>query len=400
MTEERGTGAGWLRSATGGLVLARFFSGRRSLMVSGVVLLILAVIALLAPLLGRYNPNATVGPSLDGVSSAHFLGTDEFGRDIFSRILFGMRISIVIASPPRSSQASSGPRAGLYGGYFGGTRDSVIMRVADFLLGFPALVAAMIVVAIFGASKISPTAAAILITMPLFARVVRGAVLSERNKEYVLASRALGAGTMRLLARTLLPTVMPLILVQAAVAAALAVQLEAGLSFLGMGVPQARGLARIDALQRQGLPLPVARVRDLPGRGDHDRDRRADRLLQCARRARAGQRGRAQAAGRGAVGGAAVCDPRVLEAFVTLAIGSVVAFTAFKLLPGDIAAVIAGRNASGVVRRGDPCMISASTGQLARQQYFDWLDRLIHGDLGVSLISNVPVSEFSSNACP
>lgn len=237
MNDGRGAGLGWLRGATGGLLLARF-SGRRSLIVSGIVLLILALVALLAPMLGRYNPNATVGPSLQGMSSAHFLGTDEFGRDIWSRILFGMRNSIVIALATAVVAGVLGSAAGLYGGYVGGARDSIIMRIADFLLGFPALVAAMIVVAVFGASKTSPTVAAILITTPLFARVVRGAVLSERNKEYVLATRALGAGTARLLARTLLPTVVPLILVQAAVAAALAVQLEAGLSFLGMGVPK------------------------------------------------------------------------------------------------------------------------------------------------------------------
>ena len=215
----------------------RWLKGKKALGISGAVIAGIAVVALLAPVVAPANPKLTVAPQLEGPSWDHFFGTDEFGRDIFSRILFGMRISVEIAVATALIAGTLGTFAGLCAGYFSGWRDSFISRAADFLLGWPALIAAMLVVAIFGASTLSPMAAAIIITIPLFARVVRGAVLTERNKEYVTSSRALGASSTRILLRTLLPAVLPIVYIQAAIAASLAIQLEAGLSFLGLGVP-------------------------------------------------------------------------------------------------------------------------------------------------------------------
>jgi peptide/nickel transport system permease protein len=215
----------------------RWAAGKAALLGSAGTIGFLVVLTLLAPLAGRYEPTLTVDSQLLGPSWAHFFGTDELGRDIWSRVLYGLRTSVEIAALTALIAGLVGTAAGLYSGYFRGWRDSVIMRITDFLLGFPALVAAMIVVAIFGASKTTPIAAAIFVTIPLFARVVRGSVLAERSKEYVIAAQALGASPGRILLRTLLPAVLPVVLVQAAIAGALAVQLEAGLSFLGIGVP-------------------------------------------------------------------------------------------------------------------------------------------------------------------
>jgi peptide/nickel transport system permease protein len=214
-----------------------WFSERKALAISGGVIATIVGLGLLAPIIAPSDPTLTVSESLRSPSWTHPFGTDEFGRDILSRILFGLRISVEIALITAVVAGIIGTTAGLYAGYFAGWRDSLISRSADFLLGWPALIAAMLVVAIFGASTLSPTIAAILITIPLFARVVRGSVLAERSKEYVTASRALGGSSSHVLFRTLLPSVLPVVYVQAAIAASLAIQLEAGLSFLGLGVP-------------------------------------------------------------------------------------------------------------------------------------------------------------------
>jgi ABC-type dipeptide/oligopeptide/nickel transport system permease subunit len=148
-----------------------------------------------------------------------------------------MRISIGIGFGAAIAAAIVGTLTGLYSGYRRGWPDSVITRVQDFLLGFPPLILAMIIVGILGPSVLTPLIAAVVAFFPLFGRVIRSSALVERNKEYVLASRALGASPRRILLRTLLPTVLPVVYVQAAIVAAVSVQLEASLSFLGVGVP-------------------------------------------------------------------------------------------------------------------------------------------------------------------
>lgn len=218
-------------------VTARLFAGPRVLRLSLGMVAVIVMVAIAAPLVARYDAVSRVGTQFESPSLTHFFGTDELGRDIWSRVVYGLRTSVLIGALTALFAGGVGTLAGLYSGYVGGWRDSLIMRTVDFLLGFPALVVAMVVVAVAGPSKTSPIGAAIIIGIPLCARVIRGSVLSERNKEYVLAARALGASTPRILIGTLLPAILPVVLVQAAVVAALAIQLEAGLSFLGLGVP-------------------------------------------------------------------------------------------------------------------------------------------------------------------
>jgi peptide/nickel transport system permease protein len=215
----------------------RWFSGHRLVWISGGAVLLMGIIGLLGPIVEPYKTGAAVANGLLGPVARHPFGTDEYGRDILSRVLYGMRISIGIGFGAAIAAAIVGTLTGLYSGYRRGWPDSVITRVQDFLLGFPPLILAMIIVGILGPSVLTPLIAAVVAFFPLFGRVIRSSALVERNKEYVLASRALGASPRRILLRTLLPTVLPVVYVQAAIVAAVSVQLEASLSFLGVGVP-------------------------------------------------------------------------------------------------------------------------------------------------------------------
>jgi peptide/nickel transport system permease protein len=209
----------------------------RLLWLSGGVVVLVALLGVVGPFVVPNPPTVAVAPGLLGPTAQHPFGTDELGRDLLSRVLYGTRISLEIGLGTAIAAGLLGTFTGLYSGFRRGWPDGVIMRVQDFLLGFPPLILAMMIVAIFGASVLTPLVAAVVVFFPLFGRVIRASTLVERNKEYVLASRALGASTRRILLRTLLPSVLPVVWVQGAIVAAVAVQLEASLSFLGVGVP-------------------------------------------------------------------------------------------------------------------------------------------------------------------
>ena len=215
---------------------ARRGLGSPMLVASLLILVVLAVASFTAAWWTPYSPVEQSGDALLAPSWRHPFGTDEFGRDIFVRVIFGIRLSVVVAVSTAVVAGAIGTLLGLYAGIQRGWRDSLLMRVVDFMLAFPTLVIAMSIVAILGPSTVTPTIAAIIVSIPLFARIARARTLSEREKEYVLASRALGAPPFRIMFRTILPSITGVIYVQAAIVAALAVQLEASLSFLGMGV--------------------------------------------------------------------------------------------------------------------------------------------------------------------
>src|SRR6187399_2115908 len=193
--------------------------------------------ALVGPAITPFDPaSQQLALRLAAPSLAHPFGLDELGRDIFARVLAGARISFLVGLTVVSVSASVGTLLGALAGYFGGVLDDLISRVIDTLLAFPGLLLAIAIVAVLGPSLINVLVALTLIGWVGYARLVRGQVLRAREFEYVTAAKAVGAGTLRILSRHVLPTALPALLVQATLGMAGAILSEAALSFLGLGV--------------------------------------------------------------------------------------------------------------------------------------------------------------------
>jgi peptide/nickel transport system permease protein len=201
-----------------------------------IVLLIVAG-AIFAPWIVPYDPAAQNLPlRLIGPSAAHWFGLDELGRDILSRVLVGARVSLLVGLVVVGVSAVVGTAFGAIAGYYGGRVDMIISRVMDVLLAFPGLLLAIALVAVLGPSLVNVVLALTVIGWVGYARLVRGQVLRAREFEYVVAARALGAGTWRALTQHVLPTALPAVTVQATLGMAAAILAEAALSFLGLGV--------------------------------------------------------------------------------------------------------------------------------------------------------------------
>jgi ABC-type dipeptide/oligopeptide/nickel transport system permease subunit len=216
----------------------RIFGGRADpvLIVSALVLLLFLLWGVVPGIFATHNPNK-IGPDLlQPPSSTYLFGTDEFGRDIYSRVVYGARIEFVISGLGVLVAMAIGIPVGLVAGYRGGWVDSVLMRLQDALLAFPSILFAILIVAARGASRQSIILTVGIIFIPRFARLVRASVLALKEEDFVTASRAIGAGDARLLWRHILPNAMPAILVQITLTMAVAVLVEAGLSYLGLGV--------------------------------------------------------------------------------------------------------------------------------------------------------------------
>ena len=200
-----------------------------------VVLLVLAAAATAAPLVAGRDPllqdrqRRFQPPSLD-----HPFGTDEFGRDLWSRTVYGARVSLMTGGAVVLIAGTVGIPLGLTGGYAGGWPDAVIMRFLDFLLAVPAILLAMAIIVVLGPGALNAVLAVAVVSIPHFARIARASTLALREREFVLAARALGGGPGYLMFRTILPNAASPLLVQATVAAAYSILLEAGLSFLGL----------------------------------------------------------------------------------------------------------------------------------------------------------------------
>lgn len=169
-------------------------------------------------------------------SFSHPMGTDWFGRDVFSRVLVGGRMSLAVALAAVVLGGTLGVLVGGLAGYYGGLWDELGMRMADFLLAFPALLLALLLATVLGPGPVGIVVAIGAFNVPYFARIVRGAMLTLREQEYVLAARAIGAGDGRILLRHLLPNLASPLLVQATVSLSAALLSEAALSYLGLGV--------------------------------------------------------------------------------------------------------------------------------------------------------------------
>jgi peptide/nickel transport system permease protein len=201
----------------------------------GVVILAWVVIAIFAPLLAPHPPNLEFTAPLLAPSHQYPFGTDELGRDVLSRVLYGARLSLPLAALLVAMSASIGSLLGAIAGFFGGVVDAVIMRVADLVFAFPGIILALAVAAALGAQLRNAVLAVIVVSWPSYARLTRGLVLGARNADYVTSARLLGASGSRVLRVELGPNIAGPVLVLAALDVGNAVLLLSGLSFLGLG---------------------------------------------------------------------------------------------------------------------------------------------------------------------
>jgi ABC-type dipeptide/oligopeptide/nickel transport system permease subunit len=217
--------AGWVRPAW-----------RQPLAVAGIVIAAgWIIVAIFAPLIAPHDPLAQVFPASQSPSRAHLFGTDELGRDVLSRVIYGSRISVPIALLLVGLAAVIGGVIGGIAGYFRGVVDGVSMRTVDLVFAFPPIILAMVVAAVLGRGLRNAALAIVIVAWPAYARVVRGLVLSVGESEYVQSARLLGSSARRTLFRDVLPNVAGPVFVLATLDLANAILLLAGLSFLGLG---------------------------------------------------------------------------------------------------------------------------------------------------------------------
>jgi peptide/nickel transport system permease protein len=212
---------------------------RRHLMgVTGVAILVfLGLAALAAPVITPSGPLAQDAPALERPSLSHPFGTDLLGRDVFSRVVHGARISLGIGFAAVTIGVVGGCLIGVVSGYFGGSLDYLMQRLVEVILAFPLLILLLVIVAAVGASVQNVILVIGIVMAPFMSRIVRAIVLAEKELPYIEAARSLGASDTRILFRHLLPSVFPLAGILASIALGGVIMAEAGLSFLGLGVP-------------------------------------------------------------------------------------------------------------------------------------------------------------------
>lgn len=210
---------------------------RNRLVVAGLVMVAgLIIVAALAGLIAPYDPIANnVRAALQPPSSYYYFGTDRFGRDVFSRVVHGSRLTLLVAISSVVISVVIGVALGLIGGYYRGWVDNLIGRVMDVFFSFPALLLAIGVAAMLGPGLSNAIIAIAVVYAPVFGRVTRGPVLVERGKEYVEAARVIGASSPRVLLRHIFPNTLSPLIVQATITLSQAILTEATLSYLGLG---------------------------------------------------------------------------------------------------------------------------------------------------------------------
>lgn len=217
-------------------ILARRFCRNRGAVIGLVVILVFALVSALAPLLAPYHPLA-VDPTIrfQPPSTAHPFGTDELGRDVLSRVIYGGRISLIVGVIPVLIAAVSGIVLGMSAAYFGGVVDMAIMRCIDIMMAFPGILLALTVIAVLGVNLTNLMISVGIFSIPLYTRVLRGSTLSAKEQLYVEAARAVGCGSFRVLTRHILPNIIAPLIVLATLGMATAILTAASLSFLGLG---------------------------------------------------------------------------------------------------------------------------------------------------------------------
>ena len=216
---------------------------RRLPYVSGTILLVFVICGVFAGLLAPYDPEALdllaskQPPWFAGGTSAHILGTDDLGRDVLSRLIFGARISLLVSLAVVLLAGTIGVAVAVIAGYKGGRLDAFLMRTTDASLAFPVILLAIVIVGIYGASTTIVIIVLAFAGWPSYARVLRSEVLRLKGQDFVTQSRAMGGGARWVIARHVLPNIVPTLLVLASLQIGLAIIAEGSLSFIGIGVP-------------------------------------------------------------------------------------------------------------------------------------------------------------------
>jgi peptide/nickel transport system permease protein len=220
--------------------VARIILKNKLAVAGGIVVALWIIACVFAPLLARYDPinYLDVLNRLQPPSSDHLMGTDADGRDVLSRVLYGGRYSLGIGLVVVTAGMILGLIVGGLAGFFGGAVDETLMRFTDIVLAFPIIILAIAIAAALGPSPVNTAIAMIAIWWPTYARVVRSLVLQIREREFVLAARALGMPNLRILARTVLPNTIGPVIILLTLDIGNAILTIAGLSFIGFGVPQ------------------------------------------------------------------------------------------------------------------------------------------------------------------
>lgn len=216
-------------------------SGRRLLkskigLAGLIMIIILLLVAIFAPYIAPYEPNKqNILLRYQAPSAKHWLGTDEMGRDILSRVIYGSRISLQVGLISISLALLIGVTLGLMAGYYGGLIDMLVMRLMDIMLAFPAILLAVAIVAILGPQLQNAMIAIAIINIPRFARIIRSSTLSIKESEFIKAARVLGAKDFRIITKHLFPNALAPLIVQTTLSIATAILEAAALSFLGLG---------------------------------------------------------------------------------------------------------------------------------------------------------------------
>ncbi len=217
--------------------LWRTLEKNKTTLIGTVVALFVILLAILAPLISPYDPlDQDISHRLSPPDHSHFLGTDEYGRDVFSRIVWGARVSLTVGVLSILFGLVIGTAMGMFAGYRGGLVDTGIMRMVDVLLSFPILITGIMVVALLGSGMMKLIITIGIVFAPRFARLAYGPTLAIKERDYVCSAKVIGASNLRIILRYLLPNIFGEVLVAATLWVGTAIVTEASLSFLGLGV--------------------------------------------------------------------------------------------------------------------------------------------------------------------
>lgn len=218
------------------LVIGRRILRNRAFVLGGIVVLMFLMLAIVPQLFTSYDPiGKNLSERLLSPSAAHWFGTDDLGRDIYARVVYGARISLMVGLLSVGIALVIGSLIGVVAGYFGGNIGEVLMRVIDILLAFPSILLAILIVAILGPGLINAMVAIGIVNIPIYARLLRSTSLQIRNNEFIEAAHAMGASHTRIIFHHILPNCLSPLIVQATLGIGAAILETAGLSFLGLG---------------------------------------------------------------------------------------------------------------------------------------------------------------------